>query len=584
MALLDSEDILTFTELNKKIVDPLHIRTLNNTTYTDVYNFYYRPLETDDTNSMFVVNEDNRFRLPKTLNNNSLLDDLSQNLKTYINQKNSISNDMGHIFIDYINSHLVINTNNTYSESINIENNYNAIITNLNNDSIDIINYDDEIIKKSVIFLYKIRSKYENDSSTYDDNNKKAMSYKNPQHLMIEYYEFGNVVGLHIHKFIVYNNELIRLHNESANKNDSVLYIDNTNEQLNTNIDSIFKIISNAVSTEIENDILIKTSDILDDDLISKFSYIIGYYSYYYSSYNEDPTDLRNFALLKDINTQKYFWFTSLNEYNNNNINTPNFNIYENGIIDDFGMLKFYFKVLDVIFSSTETNPAVYSDIDSNNYINIKSMSADDYNRYTNTINNENTNKEVYNNNNNLIIKTWYDFLISQNNNFENNPFNNTSYIPMNNKWNVLDTKIYNCFTDSNKRIQLFNDVTNYTMEGDVIKTNKLFTDCDTTLENSSKTTESFQGAETTKLNLSQKLRNAARINHNIGVQVTRLNNTSNPNRKSNIGIIVGSVTGGVVLIGLILFLVLKKQRKFKKKSQLKPKSQLNKKGKKGKK
>ena len=116
-------------------------------------------------------------------------------------------------------------------------------------------------------------------------------------------------------------------------------------------------------------------------------------------------------------------------------------------------------------------------------------------------------------------------------------------------------------------------------------KFKNLVNSCSDTFNNTIQ--ERFQDDET---DTDSKIINVAKKNSAIAISIASASDSSNPNKKSNIGMIVGSVTGGVVLIGLILFLVLKKQRKFKKKSQLKPKSQikpksqLNKKGKKGKK
>ena len=124
-----------------------------------------------------------------------------------------------------------------------------------------------------------------------------------------------------------------------------------------------------------------------------------------------------------------------------------------------------------------------------------------------------------------------------------------------------------------------------YGRDGDYNKFKNLVTSCDDTFNNTIQ--ERFQDDET---DTDSKIIEVAKKNSAIAISLASASDSSNPNKKSNIGMIVGSVTGGVVLIGLILFLVLKKQRKFKKKSQLKPKSQikpksqLNKKGKKGKK
>ena len=602
---MESVSILNVSDVSTKInnIKDYGINTLLWATYSEVYNFYYKPVKTKDTKSVFVVNEDNRFRLPTAVwKGNSFY--LSDDFKTHIIHEignNNGGEDGGYLFIDYINSNLTFYTDYTLYESI--EYNYNTIINTLIGIADDDDNY---IIKQIVYLLYKIRSTYENDSITYDSTNKKAMSYKNPQHLMLEYYNFVNMVGSHIFNFVIYNNELARLVKESTNKKSKVFHIDNTNPQLKKNIDDIFNIIFKAVAIEYETDILIKTNDILTDDLIEKFSYILGYCSFNDAdtkNYNGGPNKLPKFYLLENIDTQKYFWFTSLDEYNNYK-DTINISGYSD--MSGFGISKFYFKVLDVIFNATPTNPAVYRGIDGNNYININSMTKDDYNRFNNTINKENANKEEYKNNNNLTIKTWYDYLMLPGKYYDYNPFNDSSYNPNSLPFpGILDKNIYKCDEDKNARIDLYNNSYTYIIKGDAINFLALFEDCEepsnensfeensstanSSKANSSKEKSQFQN--TTQTEIEQDLRTVAGSNVAIGVEAGLLNNSSNPNKKSNIGMIVGSVTGGVVLIGLILFLVLKKQRKFKKKSQLKQKpqpksqlklkSQLNKKGKK---
>jgi hypothetical protein len=600
----------TYKELNDKIESSTMVPSLQYKSYSDIYNFYYKKIvspsstvtEEEANASTWVVKQQNRFRLPKInwsteeLRTYPVSDALITFINKYLRTNTTFTEtelEEGDEYIDYINEKIDESVDGL-SEHENIEIIYESVLkNNINkndnnsnkNDNDTLINIidnaklEDQIsiktsIKQLVILLYKIRRKYEN-NEYYDKINKRIMSHTTPQHLIVTYSNFYNRLSTHIHNIITFNNTLV--HDLKIDNNP------NTTQTINT----LLPIITKAVSAYEEGNPLITDNEFLDDEnILIHFAYIL----LNFNMLNEEG----NISILEDQSIKQFFWFNNLIEKaytqgnKNTEVETQLVNFEESNIM--FGYNKFLFKLLDIIFNSSDSNEST-DIINDKSYININGMTKSDYCRFD-LINNyvEKDWKKLIicgahrRTNNNLIIKTWFDYMNTLWEEYYYNPFNEDENYTgvsqgLTDKFNnfIYKTK---CKNSTNNSKILYNKIYKHGMDGNYIKFQNLVlaTSCAETFTNTIQ--ERFQDVEVED-NLKSKLIAVAKKNNAIRLSLstdTASTNTASTNKKSNIGMIVGSISGGVVLIVLILFLVLKKPKKIKSK-KLKPKQ--NKKGKK---